>query len=77
MLGFGELEGVSSVSTSKIQIRIILPVGSSITFIRCQIRPVVKRCMAIRKLEKQICTQIQIQIQIHLFGHIADPGDLC
>ena len=21
--------------------------------------------------------QIQIQIQIHLFGHIADPGDLC
>ena len=20
---------------------------------------------------------IQIQIQIHLFGHIADPGDLC
>ena len=24
-----------------------------------------------------IVGQIQIQIQIHLFGHIADPGDLC
>ena len=23
------------------------------------------------------CIQIQIQIQMHLFGHIADPGYLC
>ena len=29
------------------------------------------------RVRYQLCMRNQIQIQIHLFGHIADPGDLC